>query len=257
MQTKWFIGISRVTTFFLGWTDKSNSVSSQTPDSIVCMAGHFSSPHSSSLLPLYPGHSQILSRSRGEKLGEGLGSNYVTDWKWWTRLVQTESTISGSWHSFNPRPSPDCSPRLQDKIWEGPGYEATSLSCSFHRTCPSIFFPLRLRMLRFFYSLPPLSPPFHPPLLPFSTHSPSPLLCPSLPPFFILLILLLLLLLLPLLLLSLLPLLLSISPPSSPTQPTLASVLRSLQSRTSAPRWSEHRTGWLQRWSQGSSTVQR
>ena len=38
--------------------------------------------------------------------------NYVTDWKWWTRLykqspryVLTESTISGLWRSFDPRPA--------------------------------------------------------------------------------------------------------------------------------------------------------
>ena len=36
----------------------------------------------------------------------------------------SESTISGPWHSFDPRPSPDFSPQLQDKIWEGPGDEA-------------------------------------------------------------------------------------------------------------------------------------
>jgi len=51
--------------------------------------------------------------------------NYVTDRKWWTRFVLTESTISGLWHSFDPRPSPDFSPRLRDKISEWPGDEAT------------------------------------------------------------------------------------------------------------------------------------
>ena len=35
-----------------------------------------------------PGHSQILSRSRGEKSGEGLVPLYVTERKWWTRLVR-------------------------------------------------------------------------------------------------------------------------------------------------------------------------
>ena len=29
-------------------------------------------------------------------------------------------------HSFDPRPSPDFSPRLQDKIWEWPGDEGMS-----------------------------------------------------------------------------------------------------------------------------------
>ena len=50
---------------------------------------------------------------------------YVTDRKWWTRLVQTESTISSLWHSNVPRPSPNLSPRLRDKIWEWPEDEAT------------------------------------------------------------------------------------------------------------------------------------
>ena len=54
-----------------------------------------------------PGYSQILSR------------------KWWTRLVQTKSTISSPWHSFDPSPSPDFSSQLRDKIWEWPGDEAT------------------------------------------------------------------------------------------------------------------------------------
>ena len=47
-----------------------------------------------------PGHSQILSCSRGE----------TTSWT----------------GSFDPRPSPDISPQLQDKIWEWPGDEANS-----------------------------------------------------------------------------------------------------------------------------------
>ena len=40
------------------------------------------------------------------------------------RYVLTESTISGPWRSFHPRPSPNFSPRLRDKVWEGPGDEA-------------------------------------------------------------------------------------------------------------------------------------
>ena len=47
------------------------------------------------VVALSPGPSHILSRSHGEKSGEGLG-----------------------W------PSPDFSPRLQDKIWEWPRNEA-------------------------------------------------------------------------------------------------------------------------------------
>ena len=35
--------------------------------------------------------------------------------------VLTESTISSLWRSNYPRPSPDFSPRLQDKIWEWSG----------------------------------------------------------------------------------------------------------------------------------------
>ena len=55
----------------------------------------------------YPGHSQILSRSRGEKSGEGLGwklhctsrtGNGGLGWyKSSPRYVLTESTISGPW----------------------------------------------------------------------------------------------------------------------------------------------------------------
>ena len=39
-------------------------------------------------------------------------------------FVLTESTISGSWHSNDPRPSPDFSPWLRDKIWDWAGDEA-------------------------------------------------------------------------------------------------------------------------------------
>ena len=51
------------------------------------------------MLASYPGHSQILSRSRGEKLGEGLGSllchgsEMVDLISNWTQLVQTKSTL--------------------------------------------------------------------------------------------------------------------------------------------------------------------
>ena len=40
--------------------------------------------------------------------------------------VLTESTISSPWHRNDPKSSPDFSPQLWDKIWECPGYEATS-----------------------------------------------------------------------------------------------------------------------------------
>ena len=49
----------------------------------------------------------------------GLGW-YVT----WTRFVLTKFTISDPWRTFDPRPSPDFSPRLRNKIWEWPGDEA-------------------------------------------------------------------------------------------------------------------------------------
>ena len=39
-------------------------------------------------LDSFPGHSQILSRSRGVKSGEGLVPIYVTDRKLWTRLLR-------------------------------------------------------------------------------------------------------------------------------------------------------------------------
>ena len=59
------------------------------------------------------------------------------DRKWWTRLVQTESTLRTnrvhhfrSVTLFDPRPSPDFSPRLRDKIWVGPGDEANVFQCA-------------------------------------------------------------------------------------------------------------------------------
>ena len=39
-------------------------------------------------LDSFPGHSQILSRSRGVKSGEGLVPINVTDRKLWTRLLR-------------------------------------------------------------------------------------------------------------------------------------------------------------------------
>ena len=41
-----------------------------------------------------PGHSQIASRTRGEKLGEGLGSLLCHRLrKWWTRLVNNVNSV--------------------------------------------------------------------------------------------------------------------------------------------------------------------
>ena len=46
---------------------------------------------------------------------------YVTERKWWTRFVLTESTISSPWHSFDPRPSPDFSHGCEIKSGSGLG----------------------------------------------------------------------------------------------------------------------------------------
>ena len=46
-----------------------------------------------SWISLLPGHSQILSRSRGEKLGEGLGSKLRHRPEMLDLVVQTESTL--------------------------------------------------------------------------------------------------------------------------------------------------------------------
>ena len=101
-------------------------------------------PQCGVVLASSPGHSQILSCSQPrpqatprfylaavEKNPEkAWDQNYITDRKWWTqyvmwtRFVLTESTISDPWRSFDPRPSPNFSPRLWDKIWEWPGDEA-------------------------------------------------------------------------------------------------------------------------------------
>ena len=43
-----------------------------------------------------PGHSQILSRSREEKSGEGLGSKLRHDQKWWTRVMWTQFRNDGN-----------------------------------------------------------------------------------------------------------------------------------------------------------------
>ena len=51
-----------------------------------------------------PGHSHILSRSRGEKSGEYVWDHcYVTGRKWWTRLVRNVDSVCGNWvHHFWP-----------------------------------------------------------------------------------------------------------------------------------------------------------
>ena len=41
-----------------------------------------------------PCPTQILSRSRGEKSGESLGSKLRHDRKWWTRLVRNVDLVS-------------------------------------------------------------------------------------------------------------------------------------------------------------------
>ena len=41
-----------------------------------------------------PGPSQILSRSRGEKSGEGLGAKLRHHRKWWTRLLRNVDSVS-------------------------------------------------------------------------------------------------------------------------------------------------------------------
>ena len=46
------------------------------------------------LLASSPGPTQILSRSRGEKSGEGLGSKLRHNRKWWTRLVRNVDSVS-------------------------------------------------------------------------------------------------------------------------------------------------------------------
>ena len=81
-----------------------------------------------------PGPSQILSRSR-----VWWDQNCVTDRKWWTRLVRNvDSVCTNRVHYFrsvtyfDPRPSPDFSPRLRDKIWEWPGNEASPDPPSTH-----------------------------------------------------------------------------------------------------------------------------
>ena len=52
-------------------------------------------------LALYPGHSQILSRSCGENLEKAWDQNYVMGQKWWTRLVcNVGSVCTNQVHHF-------------------------------------------------------------------------------------------------------------------------------------------------------------
>ena len=72
-----------------------------------------------------PVPSQILSHSREEKSGEGLGSKLCHG----PEMVDSVSTNwvhVTYWRSFDPRPSPGFSPQLRDQIWERPGDEASS-----------------------------------------------------------------------------------------------------------------------------------
>ena len=71
-----------------------------------------------------------IGRRPGVKTTSRTGSSGLSQYVMWTWFVLTESTISGPWCSFDPRPSPDFSPQLQDKIWEGSGDEATILGYS-------------------------------------------------------------------------------------------------------------------------------
>ena len=66
-----------------------------------------------------------IGRRPGIKTTSRTGNGGLGQYIMWTRFVLTKSTISGPWRSFDPMPSPDFSPRLRDKIWEGPGDEAT------------------------------------------------------------------------------------------------------------------------------------
>ena len=70
-----------------------------------------------------PGHYSDLSHSRGEELGEALGS---------LLRHRLEMVDSGPWHSNDPRPSPNFSPCLRDKIWEWPGDEARLSQSGVH-----------------------------------------------------------------------------------------------------------------------------
>ena len=81
-------------------------------------------------LSLVPRLLQDFIHSCGENLGKGLGSLLrhgleMVDW------VSTESTISGLWRGNVPRPSPNFSSRLRDKIWECSRDEVTN-------TCRSV-----------------------------------------------------------------------------------------------------------------------
>ena len=107
---------------------------------VTCLAHPAACLEQSRSIASSPGHSHVFTGSHGEISGEGLGSKLChrpemvdsvnTNLSWTenggrTRFVLTESTISGPWCSFDPRPSPDFSLRLRDKIWVGPGDEAS------------------------------------------------------------------------------------------------------------------------------------
>ena len=63
----------------LDWVDLTNVACEIFIGSVMCGILTMTSLQPTHALASFPGHSQILSRSRGEKLGEGLGAIYVTD----------------------------------------------------------------------------------------------------------------------------------------------------------------------------------
>ena len=77
-----------------------------------------SSKHPATILALLTGvqpHPQVIPRfylaAVGKNREKAWDHYYVTDWRWWTRLVQTKSTLHTNWW-------------LRDKISEWPGDEA-------------------------------------------------------------------------------------------------------------------------------------
>ena len=90
------------------------------------------------------GHSQILPCSRGEKLGEGLESLLHTSWAGNGGLGQYKPSppFLGRDVAMIPGPSPNFSPRLQDKIWQWPGDESRFIPYVFIHTTRA--WPVRL-----------------------------------------------------------------------------------------------------------------
>ena len=65
-----------------------------------------------------------IGRSPEIKTMSRTGNGGLSQYVMWILFALTEYTISSPWRSFDPRHSPNFSPRLRDKIWEGPGDEA-------------------------------------------------------------------------------------------------------------------------------------